>query len=82
MAIKRAKRICITVPESLLHQLDEYILPSERSELIADLLTDYVDSLIAEDQQIARAEARKEQMHVWIERFKSSRRKAAEMFLP
>ena len=82
MAIKRAKKICVTLPESLLHQLDEYVLPHERGELITELLADYVDSLIAEDEQIARAEARKEQMHVWIERFKSSRRKAADMFLP
>lgn len=82
MAIKKAKRVCVNLPENLLHQLDQYILPSERGELIADLLAEYLNGLVAEDEQFARAEARKEQMHLWVERFRSSRRKAADMFLP
>ena len=82
MPLHKTKRICLNLPANLLDQLDMYVAPSERSELVADLLEEYVAALQAEDDQIARVEARREQMQLWAERLRDSGRKAADMFLP
>lgn len=80
--VVEGKRICVTLPIELVEQLNDYVKPGERNELIAELLTDYVDALIEEDERMARVEARREQAQLWLERIRYSSRRAADMFLP
>ncbi len=82
MSGTRQKRFYVTLPERLLARLDDFIDPSERNDLIHDLLEEYVVTLEAEEEHVARVEARRERMQLIVTNLRKSGRKAAEIFLP
>ena len=82
MPTARSKKICVTLPEKLIRRLDQYVETADRSDLVSELLAEYVEALEAEEDHIARVEARKERMQMMVERLRDSGRKAADMFLP
>ena len=82
MPTARSKKICVTLPEKLIRRLDQYVETDDRSDLVSELLAEYVEALEAEEDHIARVEARKERMQMMVERLRDSGRKAADMFLP
>ena len=78
----RRKKICVNLPEKLINRLDRYVETHERSELVSELLAEYVEAIEAEEDHLARVEARRERIQMVVEKIRDSGRKAADMFLP
>ena len=52
------KRICITLPQALIVEMDEIVPINERSELFAELLEEYLEAVSAEeDRMVAYGDA-------------------------
>lgn len=82
MTQSQVKRIYVTIPRELLEEFNDFVPRAERSAVITELVADYVDSLVAEDERVARVEARREQVQMWVEKLRGTGRRAADLFLP
>lgn len=76
------RRIMVTLPETMIDRLDEYVNPRERSALVEEALEAHLAKLDAAWEREQRSEARRERIDAFWGRLRQSSRKAAQSFLP